>query len=105
MAVVGSFVRYLRSLDAFGQDIKVNYKGQEWYNTSAGGVLNILVKSLTLIMMVSAISELIHMRRPTITEFDRDLSQDEMRDLFEFNATDYGFVLIFAVSVHDKTTG
>ena len=57
MAVLGSFIRYLRSIDAFGQDIstKVNYKGRQSFNTAVGGVLNILVKSLTLVMMVNGI--------------------------------------------------
>lgn len=67
-------------------------------------MLNILVKSLTLVMMVNGIGELIYMKKPTITEFDRDLGYDEMVDLFDFSAADYGFVLIFATSVTDKTT-
>ena len=63
----------VRSLDKFGHSIKVNYRGEESFNSFFGGVLTIVVYSLTLVMVISAIKEMIQMNDPILSEYSRPL--------------------------------
>ena len=43
-----SFGRALASIDAFGASIDLNFKGKTKFTTKRGGILTILIYSLTL---------------------------------------------------------
>ena len=63
----------VRGLDNFGHSIKVNYRGEESFNSLFGGALTIVVYSLTLVMVMSAIKEMIQMNDPILSEYSRPL--------------------------------
>ena len=95
--------RYLRGIDAFGHEIRVNYKGEESFNTALGGMLTIVVKALTLAMLVMAVQEMIVMEDPTVSVIERSLSEEEQQKLYDTNASEYDFVLVLNIRVKNKS--
>lgn len=76
MVIIDPLKRYLRGIDAFGHEIRVNYEGEESFNTTLGGVLTIVVKALTLALLVIAVQEMIMMEEPTVSVIERSLSEE-----------------------------
>ena len=77
MAILNLLKRYLRGIDAFGHEIRVNYKGEESFNTALGGMLTLAVKALTLALLVIAVQEMILMEDPSVSVIERNLSEEE----------------------------
>ena len=94
-----SLRKLVRGLDRFGHQIKVNYKGEETYNSSLGGIITVAVYALTLILIVKSAEEILLMQDPKITAFSKPLNLEERAELVPVAHDDYDFVFGFYVSL------
>ena len=72
-----SIKRFVRGLDDFGHPIRVNYKGEETFQSHIGGFLTIVVQVLTVINIVRAIKEITLMQDPQIESYKVQISVEE----------------------------
>ena len=75
--MMNKFGAFLRHRDSFGHPVQVTYKGIETHNTILGAILSVLVKGLTLVMTSIAITELVLMKEPKISSYEKPLTLDE----------------------------
>ena len=68
------FISKLRSRDSFGHEFNLSYKGNESHNSVCGGIVTLMVQALTMVLVYSAVKELILMEDPTIQSFTIPLS-------------------------------
>ena len=94
----------MRGYDGFGHEIKVNYKGDETYNSAFGGAITLVVYALTLVTIVKAAQELYLMEDPVLAAFTKPITLEERADLVPLLHDDYGFVLGVSVEATHKTT-
>ena len=47
--------RLLRDRDSFGHPVQVAYKGQEKHNSILGGIMTLIVKGITLVLIFNAL--------------------------------------------------
>ena len=93
----------MRKVDMFGHPIGINYKGSEVYNTALGGAISILVYILTLSLTITAISELVSMREPTLTDYTKPMTKEDRQQLFPIRGSDYDFIFAVEVVVRDNS--
>ena len=89
----------VRSLDNFGHSIKVNYRGEESFNSFFGGVMTIMVYSLTLVMVIRAVNEIHLMEDPILSEYSRPINIYHKRGIVPLLQSDYNFVLGFSTKI------
>mmetsp|Transcript_19717 Transcript_19717/g.26670 ORF Transcript_19717/g.26670 Transcript_19717/m.26670 type:complete len:104 (+) Transcript_19717:9-320(+) len=99
-----SLKKSLRGIDAFGHKIAVNYKGEESYKSQLGGVLTILVYTLTLILVVKSGEEIVKMADPTLKEYSQPLTNSVRQELVPLNFADYGFVIGISFEIEEIST-
>ena len=93
------FFKLVRSVDAFGHDIKMNYRGEESYNSLLGGIITMGVYALTLVLVVRAVTEIIYMQDPSLTEYSKPLTLEERADWVPLSHKDFNFMIGFATTV------
>ena len=71
-----SFTRKLRALDVFGHAIKVNYKGEEAYNSVFGGILTLTMYVLTIVVIIRSAEEIVLMNDPVLQEYSVPLNPE-----------------------------
>ena len=98
-----SILRVLRKFDDYGYPINLRYKGEKTYQSFFGGVLTLLVKVLTLILVIIGLQKGLVMTDPNITSFPRPVSADERQSLTEngLKFKDYDFNIGLRVRVTD----
>ena len=92
-----AITRFVRSLDDFGHPIRLNYRGENTYQSCLGGSLSIVTVTLTLFMVISGIRKVVLMLDPNVTTFLRPVSTEE-RDKFRekgVNFAEYDFNIAF----------
>ena len=94
----------VRGLDGFGHQIKLNYKGEEAYNSTFGGTVTLAIYALTLILIVKSAQEIFIMKDPDLTEFTKALNREERADLVPILHEDYDLVVGFTVDVENFHT-
>ena len=92
----------MRGLDGFGHQIKLNYKGDEAYNSAFGGTVTLAIYVMTLILIVKSAQEIFIMKDPVLTEFTKALNLEERADLVPILQEDYDLVVGFSVDVFDS---
>ena len=93
------FLKLVRGVDAFGHDIKMNYKSEESYNSVLGGIITIGVYVLTLVLVVKAVTEIIYIQDPSLTEYTKPLTLEERADWVPLSHKDFNFMIGFATTV------
>ena len=100
-----SMLRLLRSLDTFGHPIKVNYKGEETYNSALGGILTLAMYALTLVLVERAFTEIFTMQEPSLSEYMKPLSRDEKLDMGDVGFADKNFVFGLYLTIYSTGIG
>ena len=95
------FASFLRGRDSFGHTVKLVYRGSETYNSVIGGIMTLLVKALTLVLIIQAFEELFFMKDPLITNYHKPLTLEDRQELYPMKFDDYDYVLAFKVSITD----
>ena len=98
-------MKCVRGYDGFGHEIKVNYKGEETYNSAFGGAISLVVYALTLVLIVKSAQELYLMEDPVLAAFTKPIALEERADLVPLLHEDYGFVLGVSIEAIDNITG
>ena len=93
----------LKSVDMYGHPINVNYRGENSYKTSYGGLLSLLTYFLTIIMVVRATEELVLMKDPSVKVDQKPLSYADREELAPMNVADYdNFIFVLGVEIKDR---
>ena len=69
-----SLTRFLRNRDSFGHAVQLIYKGNKTYNSIFGGIITLMIQTLTLIMVIQAVTELASMEDPLIINYPKPLT-------------------------------
>ena len=75
------------------------YKGRETYNSTIGGILTLLMQGLTLVMVIQAVQDLVHMTDPVILNYTKSLTPKEKSDLVPLKFDDYDYIIAFKVRI------
>ena len=94
-----SFKRLLRSVDTFGHSIRVNYRGEDSYKSALGGLMTLLVCSLTLVMVIRAIEEIAEMNEPTLMEYYKPMSDLDLKNALPLNLQDHSLLLVLMPTI------
>ena len=95
--MMNKFGAFLRRRDSFGHPVKLLYKGNETHNTIIGGILSVLVQGMTLVMMITAITELVLMKEPKISSFDKPLTTDDRKSIVPINFEEFDYVIAIQI--------
>ena len=88
-----SILRMLRSIDDYGHPIGVTYKGQESYQSAAGGFLSLFVLVFTAVMAGSTLVEVFSMNEPKVNQYIKPLSTNDREEIGAVNFEEYGYIL------------
>ena len=94
-----SLRKCVRGADAFGHQIKVNYRGEETYNSAFGGTITLAVYVLTLILVSKSVQEIFLMEDPVLAAFTKPFTLEERADLVPVLHEDYDIVVGLSVEV------
>ena len=100
-----SFKRLLRSVDTFGHPIKVNYRGEESYKSALGGLMTLLVYSLTIVVVVRAIEEIAEMNEPKLIEYYKPMSHLDLKNALPLSLLDHRLLLVLLPTIYDIKNG
>ena len=64
---MGSLKKLVKSFDAFGEPVNINYKGDATYKTCIGGLFTIGLKSFVLVFALAQLVALLQFKDPEIT--------------------------------------
>ena len=87
--------RFIRSRDAFGHPIQLTYKGRESYNSVLGGIFTLMAQTLTGVLIVTALQEIIFMDDPHIINYSKPLSPSRREQLLPVGFKKYNYVVAF----------
>ena len=90
--MISTFARKIRALDVFGHAIKVNYKGQEAYNSVLGGIFTLIMYVLTIVLVIRSVEEIVLMRDPVLREYSKLLNPEDRAELIPVRLEAYDFV-------------
>ena len=76
-----SLLRFLRNRDSYGHPIHLFYKGDESYQTYLGAFLTFLAQILTFVLFIGVVTEIIEMKEPIVSSFERPMLTSERNDL------------------------
>ena len=100
-----SFKRLLRSVDTFGHPIKVNYSGEESYKSALGGLMTLLVYSLTIVVVIRAIEEIAEMNEPTLIEYYKPMSHLDLKNALPLNLLGHSLLIVLMPTIYDIKDG
>ena len=63
------FTEWFKSLDMFGEQISLNYKGKSSYNTKLGAVVSLVSYLMLLTYAINMLLVVINRRNPSITNY------------------------------------
>ena len=89
-----SLKAFVTSLDAFGEPISINYKGDSTYKTCLGAIFTIGLKSFVLFYALAQLVALFQFKDPEITQYD--VYEPRTEDV-EFNLHEGRAELYFAL--------
>ena len=92
-----SLLRFMRNRDSYGHPINLYYKGDEAYQTYLGGFLTFLAQILTFVLFIGAMEEIIEMKEPIVSSFERPMLLSERKDLGPLSLSETGTVIAFEV--------
>ena len=95
-------MRFVKSLDDFGHQFQLTYKGEDNYQTRLGGICSLLIKVNTLILFIVKFKSMLLMEDPIITNFDRPLSKEEKQNHKVVNFADEDFVFGVVALINDQ---
>ena len=94
----------IRGFDAFGHDIKVNYRGSGSFTTVFGGLVTFCVYALTMVLVIKNVREIFLMQDPTLSEYSEPLTLDDRAEWVPLNHKDFNFVLGVVTRVYGNKT-
>ena len=99
------FTRFLRERDSFGHTIQVAYKGKTTHNSVLGGILTLVVKALTLIMLLRAVEELVFMRDPLVLNQTKPIPMADRADVVPIKFNEYEYVIAINFAIINSASG
>ena len=98
-----NFFSYLKSYDAFGEPIGLNYDGESTYKTLLGALVTIAIKAFLLIFATTQTIALFQYQDPTISQVS-DQSTTEILSKCPLN-TLFFFIAVLSLQSKDKRRG
>ncbi|CAD8072315.1 unnamed protein product [Paramecium primaurelia] len=85
-----SFVKFLRSIDLFGQNILLNLNGEDQYKTGCGGLMTLIILAIVVLFFQSNIKDFVN--KVNIQSESNQLFEDQP-DLIYLNDTNFMFAV------------